>query len=176
MIKFLMTICLALFGFKCFAASEFYTFKVKTADDKLQALSEYKGDVVLVVNVASRCGFTPQYEGLQKLFSTYKDKKFIILGFPSNQFLSQEPGTDAEIQKFCKLTYGVDFPVFAKIQVNGSDEAPLYKWLKSQKGFDGDISWNFNKFLLNRNGEVVKRYGSKTKPAEIEDDIKALLK
>lgn len=157
------------------AASDFYSFQVKTADDKLQSLADYKGQVVLVVNVASRCGYTPQYEGLQKLYDAYKANKFIILGFPSNQFLGQEPGTNAEIQKFCKLTYGVSFPIFAKIDVNGSDEAPLYKWLKSNKGFEGFITWNFNKFLINRSGEVVKRYGSSTKPSEIEKDIKSLV-
>jgi len=158
-----------------FADSEFYSFQVKTADNKTQSLSQYKGDVVLVVNVASRCGFTPQYEGLQKLYSTYKDKKFVVLGFPSNQFFGQEPGTNEEIQKFCKLNYGVNFPVFAKINVNGKDQDPLYKWLKSNEGFEGDISWNFNKFLLDSKGQVVKRYGSKTAPAEIEKDIKSLV-
>lgn len=162
-------------SFSAYAASDFYTFQVKTADNKDQSLGDYKGQVVLVVNVASRCGYTPQYEGLQKLYSTYKPNKFVILGFPSNQFLGQEPGTNEEIQKFCKLSYGVDFPVFAKVDVNGKDQAPLYKWLKSNKGFEGDISWNFNKFLVNRSGEVVKRYGSATKPSEIEKDIKNLV-
>ncbi|MBC7467219.1 MAG: glutathione peroxidase [Bdellovibrio sp.] len=162
-------------GFSAYAASDFYSFQVKTADNKDQSLGDYKGQVVLVVNVASRCGYTPQYEGLQKLYSTYKANKFAVLGFPSNQFLGQEPGTNEEIQKFCKLSYGVDFPVFAKVDVNGKDQAPLYKWLKSNKGFEGDIGWNFNKFLINRSGEVVKRYGSSTKPSEIEKDIKNLV-
>lgn len=162
-------------GLSAYAASDFYSFQVKTADNKDQSLGDYKGQVVLVVNVASRCGYTPQYEGLQKLYSTYKPNKFVVLGFPSNQFLGQEPGTNEEIQKFCKLSYGVDFPVFAKVDVNGKDQAPLYKWLKANKGFEGDISWNFNKFLINRSGEVVKRYGSSTKPSEIEKDIKNLV-
>ncbi|MFZ3230411.1 MAG: glutathione peroxidase [Pseudobdellovibrio sp.] len=158
------------------AASDFYSFQVKMADDKMQGLSEYKEHVVLVVNVASRCGYTSQYEGLQKLQDTFKEKKFTILGFPSNQFMGQEPGTNAEIQKFCKLTYGVTFPVFAKIDVKGTNIDPLYKWLTSYKGFTGDITWNFNKFLIDRSGNVVNRYGSSTKPSEIEKDIQNLIK
>lgn len=173
--KFFAILIIIGIGFSAIADSEFYKMKVKTADNKEQPLADYKGQVVLVVNVASRCGFTPQYEGLQKLFRTYKSDKFVILGFPSNQFLGQEPGTNEDIQKFCKLNYGVDFPVFAKIDVNGKDQAPLYKWLTSQKGFEGDISWNFNKFLIDRSGAIYKRYGSTTKPSEIEKDIKTLV-
>lgn len=164
------------FASSSFADSEFYNFKVKTADDKQQSLAEYKDQVVLVVNVASRCGYTSQYEGLQKLQDTYKAKKFTVLGFPSNQFMGQEPGTNAEIQKFCKLNYGVSFPVFAKIAVKGTDIDPLYKWLTTSKGFTGDITWNFNKFLIDRSGRIVNRYASATKPSEIEKDIQALLK
>lgn len=155
--------------------SKFYSFVVKNSKNEEVKLSDYKGKVVLVVNVASRCGFTNQYEGLQKLYVDYKDKNFVVLGFPSNQFLSQEPGSNEEIQKFCKLTYGVDFPVFAKVDVNGDLAIPLYQWLTSLENFSGKISWNFNKFLINKNGQVVKRFGSRDKPESIEKDIKPLL-
>jgi glutathione peroxidase len=155
--------------------SKFYSFVVKDSKNQDVKLSDYKGKVVLVVNVASKCGFTKQYEGLEKLYKDNKDKGFVVLGFPSNQFLYQEPGTNEEIQKFCKLTYGVDFPVFAKADVNGDNAQPLYKWLTSLEKFSGNISWNFNKFLVNKNGEVVARYGSRTTPAELEGDVKKLL-
>jgi glutathione peroxidase len=155
--------------------STFYSFVVKNAKNEDVKLSDYKGKVVLVVNVASKCGFTKQYEGLEKLYKDHKDKGFVILGFPSNQFLSQEPGTNEEIQKFCKLTYGVDFPVFAKGDVNGDSAQPLYKWLTSLEKFSGKISWNFNKFLINRKGEVIARFGSRTTPEELEGDVKKLL-
>lgn len=154
----------------------FYSFIVKDAENKDVKLSDYKGKVILVVNVASKCGFTGQYEGLQKLYKDYSAKGFVILGFPSNQFNGQEPGTNKEIQQFCKLTYGVDFPVYGKVDVNGQDAIPLYKWLKSQKGFEGDISWNFNKFLINQSGQVVERYSSIKGPSSIEPEIKKLLK
>ncbi len=155
--------------------SKLYSFTVKNAKGEDVKLSDYKNKTLLIVNVASKCGFTKQYEGLEKLYAQYKDKNFVILGFPSNQFLSQEPGTDAEIQQFCKLTYGVDFPVFAKVEVNGDNAIPLYKWLTGLEKFSGKISWNFNKFLVNKNGEVVKRFDSKTKPEDLEEDIKVLL-
>ncbi|MBY0451827.1 MAG: glutathione peroxidase [Bdellovibrionaceae bacterium] len=154
----------------------FYSFVVKDAEDKEVHLSDYKGKVVLVVNVASKCGFTGQYEGLEKLYKDYSAKGLVVLGFPSNQFHGQEPGTNKEIQQFCKLTYGVNFPVFAKVDVNGDNAIPLYKWLKSQKGFEGDIGWNFNKFLINQSGQVVQRYASTKGPASIEPEIKKLLK
>lgn len=155
--------------------SKFYSLTVKDAKNQDVSMSSFKDKVVLIVNVASRCGFTKQYEGLQKLYGKYKDKGFVILGFPSNQFLSQEPGTDEEIQKFCKLSYGVDFPVFAKSDVNGGNANPVYKWMTSLDKFSGKISWNFNKFLINKKGEVVARFGSTTKPEELEADIKKLL-
>lgn len=155
--------------------SKFYSFKMKDSKNQDISMSTYKDKVVLVVNVASRCGFTKQYEGLQNLYAKYKDKGLVVLGFPSNQFLSQEPGTNDEIQKFCKLNYGVDFPVFAKSDVNGDEANALYKWLTSLDKFSGKISWNFNKFLINKKGEVVARFGSMTKPEEIEEDIKKLL-
>jgi glutathione peroxidase len=159
-------------------AKNIYEFKVNTIDGEEISLEKYKGKVVLIVNVASKCGFTPQYEGLQKLYSTYKDSNFVILGFPCNQFMKQEPGTNAEIKEFCSLNYGVTFPMFDKIDVNGDSAHPLYKYLKSeQKNAKGKekIAWNFTKFLVNKEGKVIKRIGTQTKPADIEADIKALL-
>jgi len=140
-------------------------------------LDTYKNNVVLIVNVASKCGFTPQYEGLEKLYEAYKDKDFVILGFPCNQFANQEPGTNDEIQSFCQLNYGVTFPVMAKINVNGQNEHPLYTFLKKErKGFlFSNIKWNFTKFLVNKDGDVVKRYAPNVKPEELVKDIEALL-
>lgn len=170
-------LCFNLFCFFVSAAqaSEFYTFTVKDAGGAPVSLSQYKNKWTLVVNVASKCGYTNQYEGLQKLYATFEKKNLAVLGFPSNQFSGQEPGTDAEIQKFCKLNYGVTFPVFAKVDVKGEGAIPLYKWLTTQPGFAAPISWNFNKFLINPKGEVVKRYGSRDKPEQIESDLKKLL-
>jgi glutathione peroxidase len=155
-----------------------YDFHVRTIEGDKYALSRYKGKVLLIVNVASRCGFTPQYSGLEKLYKRYKDEGFEILGFPCNQFRNQEPADEATIKSFCKLRYGVTFPMFAKIKVNGDDAHPLYKYLKKvQAGFLGteSIKWNFTKFLVDREGHVIKRFGSMTKPSEIEADIKRLL-
>ena len=155
-----------------------YDFTVQDIDSKEISLSKYKGDVLLIVNVASECGFTPQYEGLEKLYEEFKDKGFMVLGFPSNQFLSQEPGTNKEIKFFCQGTYDVHFDMFAKIDVNGDNTAPLYNYLKTMQGgflgFDA-IKWNFTKFLISRDGRVVKRYGPSTKPEDIKDDIVKLL-
>jgi glutathione peroxidase len=158
--------------------SEIYDFHVKTIQGEATTLSEYKNKVLLIVNVASQCGFTPQYEGLEALYQKYKERGFVVLGFPCNQFGSQEPGTEKEIQNFCRVNYGVTFPMYAKIKVNGDDTHPLYKYLKSeQPGFLGTemIKWNFTKFLIDREGHVVKRFGSSTKPHEIEEDIESLL-
>lgn len=173
---------IVLISFLCFCSilshaeeSKFYSFVVKDAKNQDVKLSDYKNKIILVVNVASKCGYTNQYEGLEELYKNYKNKDFVILGFPSNEFFGQEPGSNEEIQKFCKLKYGVEFPVLAKIEVNSDNADPLYKWLKSQKGFEGKISWNFNKFLINRKGEVVKRFGSSDKPKEIEPDILKLI-
>ena len=140
-------------------------------------LADYRGKVVLVVNTASKCGFTPQYEGLEQLHETYGPRGLVILGFPCDQFGHQEPGDESEIQEFCQLNYGVQFPMFAKIDVNGSGAHPLYQWLRSQKGgLLGDrIKWNFTKFLVDPEGNVVKRYGSTTKPEKIAADIERLL-
>ncbi|MGB6327927.1 MAG: glutathione peroxidase [Halarcobacter sp.] len=155
-----------------------YDFKVKNIDGEEVSLEKYKDKVLLIVNVASKCGFTSQYEGLEKLYSKYKDKNFMILGFPSNQFSNQEPGTNEEIKEFCSLTFGVNFDMFAKVDVNGENEIPLYSFLKSQEsGILGtqSIKWNFTKFLVDSNGKVIERYGSITKPMDIEEEIKRLL-
>lgn len=159
-------------------AMSIYDFKVKNIDGEEVSLEKYKDKVLLIVNVASKCGFTSQYEGLEKLYSKYKDKNFMILGFPSNQFSNQEPGTNEEIKEFCSLTFGVNFDMFAKVDVNGENEIPLYSFLKSQEsGILGtqSIKWNFTKFLVDSNGKVIERYGSITKPMDIEPAIKRLL-
>jgi len=151
---------------------------VKAADGTITDLSSHKGEVMLIVNVASKCGFTPQYEGLEALQRTYANKGFAVLGFPCNQFGAQEPGNAEEIANFCKLTYDVDFPLYAKIDVNGDDAAPIYKYLKDEApGLLGSkaIKWNFTKFLVDRSGRVVKRYAPQTKPEELTSDIEALL-
>jgi len=141
-------------------------------------LSDYKGKVILVVNTASKCGFTPQFEGIEVLYKKYKDKGFVILGFPSNQFANQDPGSNKEILEFCSLNYGVTFQMFEKIDVNGAKAHPLYKFLVNlkDKNLSGKIKWNFTKFLINKNGEVIKRFDSQTEPAKIENDIMSLLK
>lgn len=159
-------------------AEDFYSFNVKKADGSQQTMGEYKGKVVLVVNVASKCGFTPQYDGLEKLYQKYKEKGLVILGFPCNQFGKQEPGSNEEIQKFCRLTYGVDFPIMAKVDVNGDSADPLYAWLKkSSPGILGTeaIKWNFTKFLVSRSGKVIDRYSSQTKPENLEQHIEKAL-
>lgn len=142
-------------------------FTVKSIDGEDVQLDEYRGKVLLIVNVASRCGFTPQYKGLQELFEKYGDRGLVVLGFPCNQFMGQEPGTEAEIKEFCSTRYHVQFPMFAKIDVKGRGQAPLYKYLTSQdakpKGA-GNVSWNFEKFLIDRNGQVVARFNMRTKP------------
>lgn len=151
-----------------------YDFDAVTIDGRTQSLADYRGKTVLIVNVASACGYTPQYAGLEALYRKHKDDGFVVLGFPCNQFGSQEPGTEEEIAKFCEVNYGVTFPLFAKVDVNGDNAHPLFTWLKSQKkGIFGTaaIKWNFSKFLVDRNGEVVKRYGSGDTPEAIEKDI-----
>jgi glutathione peroxidase len=151
---------------------------VKAADGSPTDLSAYAGQVLLIVNTASKCGFTPQYEGLEALHRKYGDRGFEVLGFPCNQFGGQEPGDAAEIANFCTLTYDVSFPVFAKIDVNGSDADPLFERLKSDApGLLGlkSIKWNFTKFLIDRSGKTIARYAPTTKPADIEADIEKLL-
>lgn len=144
-----------------------YEFTMKNIDGQDVKLDAYKGKVVMVVNVASKCGYTPQYEGLQALYDKNKDKGFVILGFPANNFMGQEPGTEAEIKEFCTSKYHVTFPMFAKISVKGEDQHPLYNYLTNKATdpeFAGDISWNFNKFLIDRSGKIVARFGSKETP------------
>jgi glutathione peroxidase len=151
---------------------------VTAANGSESDLSAYRGKVLLVVNVASKCGFTPQYEGLEALQRKYGDRGFTVVGFPCNQFGAQEPGNAEEIASFCKLTYDVSFPLMGKIDVNGPKAAPIYKKLKSEApGLLGSeaIKWNFTKFLVDRSGKVVKRYAPQTKPADIERDIESLL-
>ncbi len=156
-----------------------YDIKVKDINGAEFTLEKYKNKVMLIVNVASKCGFTGQYEGLEKLHENYADKGLAILGFPCNQFLAQEPGTENEIKEFCSLTYGVKFDMFSKIDVNGENTHELYKYLKNNsQGFMGTdiIKWNFTKFLVDKNGKVIKRYAPSTTPQQIEQDIVELLK
>ena len=155
-----------------------HEFSCPRLTGKEQSLADYKGKVMLVVNTASKCGFTPQFEGLETLYKDLKDKGLVILGFPCNQFGKQDPGSNDEIGEFCQINYGVSFPMFAKVDVNGPDASPLYQHLKSEKkGVLGTsrIKWNFTKFLINKNGEVVKRFAPSDKPAKIRGAIEALL-
>ncbi|XID75856.1 glutathione peroxidase [Alkanindiges sp. WGS2144] len=155
-----------------------YDFSAEKLEGGNQALSDYTGKVVLIVNTASKCGFTPQFEGLEKIFEQYKDKGFVVLGFPCNQFGSQDPGSNHEIGEFCQRNYGVSFPMFAKIDVNGNEAHPLYKYLtKEAKGVLGTeaIKWNFTKFLIGRDGNVIDRYAPTTKPQDMARDIEKAL-
>jgi glutathione peroxidase len=155
-----------------------YDFNVTTIDGKEISLYEYRAKVLLLVNVASECGFTSQYEGLEKLFEEYKEQGFMVLGFPSNQFAEQEPASNEKIKFFCREKYDVHFDMFAKIDVNGKNADPLYKFLKKQKGgflWIDAIKWNFTKFLVDRDGNVVKRYPPTTEPKELKKDIESRL-
>ena len=148
-----------------------FDFSEKTLDGKDQSLADFKGKAVLVVNVASKCGLTPQYQGLQKLYDKYAARGFAVLGFPCNQFAGQEPGTPAEIAEFCSRNYGVTFPLFAKIDVNGPKRAPLYAWLTAEPTSPdgpGDVVWNFAKFLVDRSGAVAARFAPPTRPVSEE--------
>lgn len=158
--------------------SALYQIEIEDAKGQKQSLSQYQGKALLIVNTASKCGFTPQYEGLEQLQQSYADKGFSVLAFPCNQFGKQEPGNNEAIQQFCQLTYQTQFPVFAKVDVNGDNAHPLYQWLKTEKkGLLGTraIKWNFTKFLINPQGEVIKRYAPQDKPEAIAADIEALL-
>lgn len=152
-------------------------FKATTITGEEQSLSDYSGDVLLVVNTASQCGFTPQFSGLQTLNDQFAEQGFSVLGFPCDQFGGQEPGDEEQIATFCERNYGVTFPMFAKIDVNGPDSHPLFVWLREQKSglLGGRIKWNFTKFLIGRDGEVIARYGSTTTPAKIAKDIEKAL-
>jgi glutathione peroxidase len=155
-----------------------YDFSANDIDGVQQDLAQYAGKVLLIVNVASKCGFTPQYTGLEKLWQDYRERGLVVMGFPCDQFGHQEPGDEAEIRNFCTLTYEVDFPMFAKVDVNGAGAHPLWKWLKDEKGgFLGidAIKWNFSKFLVGRDGRVLKRYAPTDTPASLAADIEAAL-
>lgn len=154
-----------------------YDFEVTTSAGGEKSLADYAGTVLLIVNTASKCGFTPQYEGLENLQKEFEGQKFTVLGFPCNQFAGQEPGSNEEIQQFCQLNYGVTFPVMAKVDVNGANADPLWKYLKKEKSgvLGGTIKWNFTKFLVDRDGQVVKRYAPKDTPESIAPDIRALV-
>lgn len=155
-----------------------YDYKVKGIFGDEISMSDYAGKVMLIVNTASKCGFTPQFEGLEKLYKDHDKEGLVVLGFPCNQFKEQDPGSNNAIQNFCSLNYGVTFPMFSKIDVNGKNEDPLYTFLKKEKGglMGSKIKWNFTKFLVDRQGNVVKRYSPTTKPEAIEEDIIELLK
>lgn len=155
-----------------------YDFSAIDIDGHDKSLTDYDGKVLLVVNVASKCGFTPQYTGLQALWEKYRDRGLVVMGFPCDQFGHQEPGNEAEIMNFCSLTYDVDFPMFSKIDVNGANAHPLWKWLKEEKSGllgIGAIKWNFSKFLVGRDGRVIKRYAPTDTPESIAKDIEAAL-
>jgi len=160
------------------SAETVYEFSAPLLDGREVSLDEFRGRVLLIVNTASKCGFTPQYAGLEELFRTYKDRGLAVLGFPCNQFGAQEPGSGEEIGAFCETNYGVSFPIFAKIDVNGPDAHPLYRFLKGEKsGIFGtkDIKWNFTKFLVDRVGTVVERFGPSTEPNALTAQIEGLL-
>jgi glutathione peroxidase len=155
-----------------------YDFSAQTLTGKARKMSDFRGSVLLVVNTASKCGFTPQYAGLEALYKKYRDKGLVVLGFPSNQFGEQEPGADTEIAEFCEVNYGVTFPMFSKVDVNGKGAHPLFKYLTStKKGLLGSeaIKWNFTKFLVGRDGTVLERYAPTTKPEDIAADIEKAL-
>ena len=157
--------------------SKFYEYSALNIRGDEVKMSDFKGKVVLIVNTASKCGYTPQFEGLEKLYKKYNDEGLVVLGFPSNQFGNQDPGTNEEIQEFCQANYGVSFPMFDKIDVNGDAAHPLFKHLRKEtKGLLGDaVKWNFTKFLVDRNGTVLKRYAPQVDPLDIEKDIRKLL-
>ena len=155
-----------------------YDLKVQACDGSMVDLADYRGQVLVIVNTASKCGFTPQFEGLETLYREYKDRGLTIIGFPCNQFANQDPGSNEEIAEFCQVNYGVSFPMMAKIDVNGGDADPVFTWLTAQApGFLGTkgIKWNFTKFLIGRDGEVVKRFGPKEEPDSMRSAIEAAL-
>lgn len=161
-----MGIACLLAGAALFAASSVYDFTLPSIDGSDTSLGQFKGKVLLLVNVASKCGFTPQYAGLESLYEKYKDQGLVVIGFPANNFGAQEPGTNEEIKSFCTRTYHVSFPMYAKVSVKGGDKTPLYHYLTEQANpaTNGEIGWNFTKFLVDRNGKVIARFDSKVKP------------
>ena len=183
-ISAMKTLNFALASMVLMAATSFaaglYDYTMKTIDGTPESLKAYKGKTVLIVNVASKCGFTPQYAGLEKLYQKYKDRGFVILGFPANNFGGQEPGTDSEIKTFCSRTYSVTFPMFSKVSVKGDDKTPLYKYLTENSentATHGDIKWNFTKFLIGRDGKVLARFEPATTPdsAEVQTAVESAL-
>lgn len=154
-----------------------YDFEAVTLQKKVVSLGDYRGKTVIVVNTASKCGLTPQYEGLENLYKKYKDRGLIVLGFPCNQFGNQEPGQSSDIESFCQLNYGVSFPIFEKVDVNGANAHPLFVYLKSKLGgiFGSSIKWNFTKFIIDKNGNPVKRFSPYTKPEKMESFLKNIL-
>lgn len=161
-------------------AASLYEFTLKNIDGSDVKLETFRGKVILIVNTASKCGLTPQYEGLQKIYDRFKDKDFVVVGFPANNFLGQEPGTEKEIKEFCTLNYKVTFPMFSKISVKGADQHPLYSFLTNEKtnpGFSGDITWNFEKFLIGKEGKTVARYAPRVLPDDpkVIEEIEKLL-
>lgn len=166
----LIFILTLVFGSVHFSSNSIYDFKAENIDGKIISLDSYEGKVIMIVNVASKCGYTPQYEGLQALYEEYKDEGLVILGFPANNFKGQEPGTDEEIKQFCTLEYGVEFPMFSKVSVKGDDQAELFTYLTAldNPDFKGDIKWNFEKFLISKEGKLTRRFRSQTKPQSDE--------
>ncbi len=165
----ILTLLLTMGGYNMLEAKSIYDFEVETISGQPQKLDAYQGKVILIVNTASKCGFTKQYDGLQKLYETYQKDGLVILGFPANNFLHQEPGSNEEIAGFCRLNYGVSFPMFAKLSVRGKNIHPLYKYLTDKETnpqFGGKISWNFNKFLISRDGKIIDRFSSQTTPED----------
>ena len=156
---------------------EFYNLEAEQLNGSKVKMEQYKGKAIVVVNTASKCGLTPQYEGLEKLYQKYRDEGLVVLGFPCNQFANQEPGDAEDIQEFCEVNYGVSFPMFAKVEVNGDGAHPIFKYLKAElKGLFGkNIKWNFTKFVIDKNGQPVKRFAPVTKPEKMEPTIKILL-
>lgn len=151
-----------------------YNYEVETVKGSKKSLKDFQNQVVLIVNTASKCGFTPQFAGLEELYQKYQDQGLVILGFPCNQFKEQDPGNNDEILEFCQVNYGVTFPMFAKIDVEGSSQEPLFGHLVNETGGQ-PVEWNFNKFLINRQGEVLQRFGSKVEPKELQSEIEKLL-
>ena len=182
MFGFYKLLIILAFGFALHAGENkmsIYDFNVAGIDADKISMSKYRGKVLLIVNVASECGFTPQYEGLEKLYQEFKDEGFMVLGFPSNQFGSQEPASNEKIKFFCQGTYDVHFDMFSKIDVNGDDADPLYKHLKKEQGgvlWMDSIKWNFTKFLVDRDGNVIDRFAPSTKPENIRKDVLKLLR
>lgn len=176
--KFVSIITLILF-FMNIETTTFYDFKLKNIDGEEVSLDKYKGKVILIVNTASKCGFTPQYEGLEKIYDEYKDKDFVVLGFPANNFMGQEPGSNEEIKQFCTTKFDVSFPMFSKVSVRGKDQHPFFNYLTEieNEDFKGNIRWNFEKFLIDKEGKLVRRFRSQTSPdsKKMKEAIESLL-